>query len=68
MYLLKLLRFCSFVLFLFLDEKRLLQLYSRDEFLSEQTANARPTSFMRKQSNLFQKMNPQVVGTTFTAF
>ena len=42
-----------------------MQLYSRDDYLYEQTAHARPSEFMRRQSHLFQKLNPQVVRIKF---
>ena len=45
----------------YIDEKKLLQLYSRDEYLEDETAEQKPEDFRRRQSLLYNKMHPVMV-------
>ncbi|ELU03965.1 hypothetical protein CAPTEDRAFT_211818 [Capitella teleta] len=40
------------------NEKKLLQLYCRDKYNENKTAEAKPLHFLRRQSTLYQRMNP----------
>jgi len=47
------------------DEKRLLQLFARDEFQRQQTSNSKPNKFMRRQSPIYRSLHPNNVRTNY---